>query len=76
MRAKGREGGGEDVAGGDGVADAVLGLPVLHWHLLVQEGDGWLQLGLPGAGQPWPWPSPWQQRLFAGGDLFLEQVKS
>ena len=60
---------------GGGVADAVLGLPVLHWHLLVQEGDGWLQLGLSGAGQPWFWPSPWQQRLFAGGDLFLEQVR-
>ena len=52
MRAKGREGGGEDVAGGDGVADAVLGLPVLHWYLLIQEGVGWLQLGLPVQGSP------------------------
>ena len=34
MRAKGREGGGEDVAGGDGIAD------VVHWLLLEQEWPG------------------------------------
>ena len=34
MRAKGREAGGEDVAGGDGVAD------VVHWLLLEQEWPG------------------------------------
>ena len=59
-----------------GVAAEEEVVVVVHWHLLMQEGVGWLQLGLPGAGQPWPWPSPWQQRLYAGGDLFLEQVKS
>ena len=57
-RAKGREGGGEDVAGGDGVADELHGLPVEHWHLLMQEGMKWQQLGLPDAGQPWPLPLP------------------
>ena len=76
MRAKGREGGGEDVAGRDGIADAVQGLPVLHWHLLMQEGIGWQQLGLPDAGQPPPWPLPWQKPPFGGVDLLLEQGQS
>ena len=34
---RGTEEGGEDVAEGD---------PVLHWHLLMQEGMMWQQLGL------------------------------
>ena len=55
-RAKGRGECGEDVAGGDGIADVVLGLPMEHWHLLMQEGIEWQQLGLPDAGQPWPLP--------------------
>ena len=76
MRAKGREGGGEDVAGGDGIADVVLGLPVEHWHLLMQEGIEWQQLGLPDAGQPWLLPLPWQKPPFDGGDLLLEQGQS
>ena len=72
MRAKGIEGGWGGVAGGDGIADVMLGLPVEHWHLLMQEG--WQQLGLPGAEQPLPWPSPWRQHLCGGGvDLLLEQ---
>ena len=50
--------------------------PVEHWHLLMQEGIGWQQLGLPDAGQPWLWPSPWQQPPFGGGDLLLEQGQS
>ena len=58
MRAKGREGGGEDVAGGDGIAD------VVHWHLLEQEGQGVGRqvLALP------RW-SPGGQQLFASALL-------
>ena len=76
MRAKGKEGGGEDVAGRDEIADEMLGLPVEHWHLLMQEGIEWQQLGLPDAEQPLLWPSPWQQHLYGGGDLLLVQGQS
>ena len=65
-----------DVAGRDGVADELHGLPVEHWHLLMQEGMKWQQLGLPDAGQPWPLPLPWQRPPFGGGDLLLEQGQS
>ena len=65
-----------DVAGRDGVADELHGLPVEHWHLLMQEGMKWQQLGLPDAGQPWPLPLPWQKPPFGGGDLLLEQGQS
>ena len=62
----------EEVEERDGIADVMLGLPVEHWHLLMQEG--WQQLGLPGAEQPLLWPSPWRQHLCGGGvDLLLEQ---
>ena len=77
MRAKGREGGGEDGAGGDEIADEMLGHPVEHWHLLMQEGIGWQQHGLSGAEQPLLWPLPLQQHLYGGGsDLLLEQGQS
>ena len=58
--------GGEDVEGD----------PVEHWHLLMQEGMMWQQLGLSYAKQPWLLPSPWQQPPFGGGDLLLEQGQS
>ena len=64
---RGTEEGGEDVA---------EGFPVEHWHLLMQEGIGCQQLGLPDAGQPWPLPLPWQKPPFGGGDLLLEQGQS
>ena len=76
-RAKGREGGGEDVAGRDGVADELHGLPVEHWHLLMQEGMIWQQLRLLDVEQPWLSPLPLQLHLCGGGgDLLLEQGQS
>ena len=63
----GREEGGEDVAEGD---------PVMHWHLLMQEGMIWQHLGLLDVEQPWLWPLPLQLHLCGGGDLLLEQGQS
>ena len=60
-RAKGTGGGEVDLEGGD----EMMG------HLLMQEGMVLQQLELPDAKQPWP--SPWQQPPFGGGDLLLEQ---
>ena len=57
--------------GGDGE-----GGPAEHWHLLMQEGVEWHQLGSPDAEQPLLWPSPWQQHLYGGGDLLLKQGQS
>ena len=51
----GREEGGEDVAEGD---------PVMHWHLLMQEGMIWQHLGLLDVEQPWLWPLPLQLHLW------------
>ena len=64
----GREEGGEDVAEGD---------PVMHWHLLMQEGMIWQHLGLLDVQQPWLWPLPLQLHFCGGGgDLLLEQGQS
>ena len=63
----GREEGGEDIAEGD---------PVIHWHLLMQEGMIWQHLGLLDVEQPWLWPLPLQLHLCGGGDLLLEQGQS
>ena len=64
----GREEGGEDVAEGD---------PVMHWHLLMQEGMIWQHLGLLDVEQPWLWPLSLQLHLCGGGvDLLLEQGQS
>ena len=64
----GREEGGEDVAEGD---------PVMHWHLLMQEGMIWQHLGLLDVEQPWLSPLPLQLHLCGGGgDLLLEQGQS
>ena len=58
----GREEGGEDVAEGD---------PVMHWHLLMQEGMIWQHLGLLDEEQPWLTPSlkeviPGMKKTYSG----------